>query len=300
VAARRATSKAPAFVPRSIRAGAWRVTALSDGTMRLDGGSMWGVVPRTLWAELTPPDAENRIPLALRPFLAERDGVKAVIEVGIGERWEPKWRSIYAIEREVTLESSLRACGVAPEEVTHVVASHCHFDHIGAQVVRRDGKLVPLFPNARHFAPRIEIEVAKHADHVRRASYRAEDVVPIEEAGLLAAYEGDAELLPGIRAHDASGHSDGVSVITINEGGPGETAIFWADVVPTSHHIQPPYIMAYDIDVPRSFASRSRWLERVAREGWTGLFYHDADHAFGRIRREGKRYTFVPISGEPR
>ncbi len=293
-----------AWKPRTVRAGDWRITALSDGTMRLDGGSMWGVVPRTMWEKLTPPAEDHTIPIALRPFLAERGDVKAVIEVGIGERWEEKWRSIYSIEREVTLESSLRACGVAPEEVTHVVASHCHFDHIGAQVVRRNGKLVPLFPNARHFAPKIEIEVAKHPDHVRRASYRPEDVVPIEEAGLLEAYQCDsgagAELLPGIRAHDASGHSDGVSVITINEGGPGDTAIFWADVVPTSHHIQPPYIMAYDIDVPRSFESRSKWLQRAAREGWIGLFYHDIDHPFGRIRREGKRYAFDPISGEPK
>jgi len=279
----------------SVRAGEWRITALSDGRMRLDGGSMWGVVPATLWRRLTPPAEDNTIEIALRPFLAERGEDKVVIEVGIGDRWEEKWRSIYRIERDVTLTDSLRSAGVEVEEVTHVVASHCHFDHIGAQVVERDGALVPRFPNARHFAPRVEVEVAKHPDHVRRASYRAEDVVPIETAGLLETYEGDCELLPGLRVHDASGHSDGVSVITLNEEGPGETAIFWADVVPTTHHVQPAYIMAYDLDVARSFASRSRWLERAAREGWIGLFYHDAEHAFARVVRDGKRYRCDPI-----
>ena len=294
-----------AWVRRCVSVGDWRITALSDGTMRLDGGSMWGVVPRTIWEHMTPPADDNTILLALRPFLVERGDVKAVIEPGLGDRWEEKWRSIYRIDRSTTLESSLRACGVSPDEVTHMIASHCHFDHVGAMVVERDGRLVPLFPNARHFAPRIEIEVARDPDHVRRASYRPEDVLPIEEAGLFEPYEGDAELVAGIRAHDASGHSDGVSVITIDEddgpdgpGGTGETAIFWADVVPTSHHVQPPYIMAYDIDVVRSFESRSRWLARAAEGGWLGLFYHDADHAFGRIRREGRRYAFEPVAGQ--
>jgi glyoxylase-like metal-dependent hydrolase (beta-lactamase superfamily II) len=144
------------------------------------------------------------------------------------------------------------ACGVLPEDVTRR-RDHCHWDHIGAQVVERGGKLEPLFPNARHFAPRVEIEVAKKPGHARAPSYRAEDVRPIEERGMLTPYEGVFEPLPGLRCHVLGGHSDGVSVITFNEDGPGECAIFWSDVVPTAHHIQPPYIMAYDIDVVRSF-----------------------------------------------
>jgi len=285
------------WVRRSVAIGDWRVTALSDGFMRLDGGSMWGVVPKNLWSRWTPALDDNTILIALRPFLAERGDDRVVIEVGLGDRWEERWREIYHIEREDTLEGSLRACGVTPGEVTHVVASHCHFDHVGAQVVVRDGCLQPAFPNARHFAPRIEVEVARHPDHVRRASYRSDDVVPIEEAGLLETYEGTAELLPGLRVHEAAGHSDGVSVITLNEAGPGDTAIFLADVVPTTHHVQPPYIMAYDIDVARSYESRSRWLARVAEEGWLGLFYHDADHAFARLRRDGHRYAAEPVLG---
>lgn len=281
---------AAAWKPQSVRVGDWTVTALSDGFMRLDGGSMWGVVPAALWRRLTPPAEDNTIRLALRPFLARRGDVVCVIEVGIGDRWEEKWRSIYHIEREPTLVESLAACGVAPGDVTHVVASHCHFDHIGAQVVERDGALVPQFPNAEHWAPRVEVDVALAPDHVRAASYRPEDVAPIRDAGLLKTYAGSQELLAGLRVHDAHGHSDGVSVITINEEEPGDTAIFWADVVPTTHHIQPAYIMAYDIDVVSSFEHRSHWLERAAADGWLGLFYHDEHRAFGRIERDGKRY----------
>ena len=287
--------------PRRVRAGAWTITALSDGFLRLDGGSMWGVVPASMWRAMTPPEEDNTILLALRPFLAQKDGLAVVIEGGVGDRWEEKWRRIYAIERADTLGATVAACGLAPEDVTHVVASHAHFDHIGALVVERGGSLLPLFPRARHLLPRVELEAAKHPDHVRRASYRAEDVVPLEQAGLVEAYEAlpeGVELLPGLRAYDASGHSDGVCVITLNEDGDGDTAIFWADVVPTTHHIQPPYIMAYDLDQTRSYESRSRWLARAADLAWIGMFYHDADEAFGRVRRDGRRFAFEAVAAE--
>jgi len=304
---RAASTASLPWTPRSVRAGGWTITALSDGFLRLDGGSMWGVVPANLWRDMTPPADDNTILLALRPFLAQKDGLAVVIEGGVGGRWEDKWKRVYHIERDErvgTLEGTLRACGVAPDEVTHVVTSHSHFDHIGALVERdADGALTPLCGSARHLMPTVEIEAARHPDHVRRASYRADDVEPLAEAGLLDGYDAPLEgieLLPGLRAYDAGGHSDGVCVITLGEGDDGEApAIFWADVVPTTHHIQPPYIMAYDLDVTRSYESRSRWLARAADEGWTGLFYHDPDQAFGHVTRPDParaRYAFEPIA----
>lgn len=289
-----ASTEPPVWVPRSSRAGEWTLTALSDGYLRLDAGGMWGVVPKVLWESMTPAAPDNTILIALRPFLAVRGDDIVLLEPGVGQRWEEKWRRIYQMIATETLTNTLAACGVSPADVTHVVASHCHWDHIGAQVVRRGDVLEPLFPNARHLAPVLEIEMAKRPGHARAPSYRADDVLPIEQRGMLEAYEGERELLPGMRAHVLGGHSDGVAVITFNEDGPGETAIFWSDVVPTMHHVQPAYIMAYDIDVVRSFEQRSQWLERAAREGWTGLFYHDVDHAFGRIEHDGRRYVARP------
>lgn len=284
------THELPVWRPRSVRAGAWTITALSDGFFRLDGGAMWGVVPATMWREWTPPASDNTILMALRPFLATDGKHVVVIEPGVGQRWEDKWKRIYHLLPTQTLAGSLRACGVAPADVTHVVATHCHWDHIGAQVIERDGRLLPLFPDAKHFAPAIEITMAQKPGHARSGSYRAEDVEPIVRAGLYEGVEGARELLPGLRLHVLGGHSDGVSVVTLNEGGPGETAVFWSDVVPTTHHIQPPYIMAYDLDVARSFDVRSQWLARAAEGNWIGLFYHDAEHAFGRLSRAGKRF----------
>jgi glyoxylase-like metal-dependent hydrolase (beta-lactamase superfamily II) len=283
-----------AWQPRSVRAGAWTITALSDGEFRLDGGAMWGVVPATLWREWTEPASDNTILLALRPFLATDGEHVVVLEPGIGQRWEEKWKRIYRMRATQTLVSSLAACGIEPGDVTHVVATHCHWDHIGAQVVERDGRLAPLFPRARHLAPAIEL--AQRPGHARAGSYRAEDVAPIVAAGLYEGVEGTRELLPGLRLHVLGGHSDGVSVVTFDEGGEGsETAIFWSDVVPTTHHIQPAYIMAYDLDVARSFDVRSQWLARAADGGWNGLFYHDAEHAFARVTRSGRRYECTPL-----
>ena len=302
--------KAPGSAPRSVQVGEWRITALSDGFFRLDGGAMWGVVPAKLWRPLTPPDPDNTIRLALRPFLAERGDAKVLIEPGIGDRWDAKSRAIYKLERETTLERSLAAGGVGPEDVTHVVLSHCHWDHCAAAVVEREGELVPLFPRARHFAPRTEIERAKRPGHARAASYRADDVLPLEQAGLLEPFDDRAELVPGVVAHVLGGHSDGVSVVTIGVdeadrdaggAGPGavplgDGAIFWSDVVPTTHHVQPPYIMAYDLDVARSYEVRSEWIRRAAARGWIGLFFHDESIPFARLARDGKRFAAIPAN----
>jgi glyoxylase-like metal-dependent hydrolase (beta-lactamase superfamily II) len=283
--------------PRAVEVAGWRITELCDGRLRLDGGAMWGVVPKKLWQERTPAALDNTIGLALRPFLCEREGLRVLVEGGIGARGEERWRALYEIEQPPTLRSSLARLGWEPEDITHVVASHAHFDHIGALVEECSGSLVPLCPRAPHFIPSVEVEVAKRPDHVRRASYRAEDVLPLEAAGCLRPLADGATIVPGLRFHEASGHSDGVGVFTFGDERSSDTAIFWSDVVPTTHHAEPAYIMAYDIDVPRSFASRSHWIERAAASGWTGLFYHDDAHAFARLERRGRRHVAVPISG---
>ena len=289
-----------AWRPTRVRAGPWTLTALSDGFFRLDGGAMWGVVPAPLWRPLTPPAEDNSIPLALRPFLAERDGLRVLVEPGIGQRWAGKARRIFHIESKPTVQQCLAELGWSPDEVTHVVATHAHWDHIGAQVVERNGELVPAFPRARHIMPAVEASLARSPGGARAASYRAEDVAVIEEAGLLEPRTESGEILPGLGMHLVGGHSDGVSLLTF---GPSASiddaqAIFWSDVVPTTHHIQPVYVMAFDLDAGRSFEVRSEWLARAADGGWIGLFYHDVEHAFGRIRRDGRRYAFEPLDQE--
>jgi glyoxylase-like metal-dependent hydrolase (beta-lactamase superfamily II) len=288
-----ASRVAPAWKPETKRVGEWEITALSDGHLRLDGGAMWGVVPATLWRQWTPPEADNTILMALRPFLFRRAGHVVLVEPGIGKRWSDKWRRIYGIEHDADVVSSLAAVGLRPEDVTTVVGTHAHFDHVGAMVTEDQGQPRPVFPNARHVLPAIEIEMALADENPRSGSYRAEDVQPLLDAGMLQGVEGIVELAPDLRLHVLGGHSDGVSVVTVHEDGP-DAAVFWSDVVPTMHHIQPPYIMAYDIDVIRSFEVRSAWLNRAAEGNWLGCFFHDLDHAFGRVKKTGRRFEAFP------
>jgi glyoxylase-like metal-dependent hydrolase (beta-lactamase superfamily II) len=281
------------YVPREVRVGRWRVTALLDGWIRLDGGAMWGVVPAPVWQPMTPPDGRNRILLALRPFLL-RDGESTVIlEPGVGDRWSPKELDRYSLLRVDTLETSLAAVGVAPEEVTHLVASHGHWDHIGAAVVEVDGALAPRFPNARMILPEAEAAMVRAADPVRRASYRPDDLLPLDRLGRVDTYCDGDELLPGLRGHVLGGHSPGSSVLTLDGDAGVPAAVFWGDVVPTTHHIQPPYIMAYDINAGLSYEVRAHWLARCADEGLLGLYYHDPDVAFAGLTRDGRRYRVV-------
>ena len=279
-----------AYEPREVTVGRWRVTALADGWLRLDGGAMWGVVPKVMWAPLTPPDERNRILLSLRPFLLRDGEHTVVVELGVGDRWTEKELDRYGIERQDTFEDSLAAVGVTPEEVTHLVASHGHWDHIGAAVVERGGELVPRFPNARLALPRVEADMALDPDPIRRGSYRPADLETLEQLGRVDRLEDGNEVVPGVRVHVLGGHSDGSSVITVDD-----QAVFWGDVCPTTHHAQPPYIMAYDVNAGLSYEVRSRWLARAADEGLLGLFYHDPDVPFARLERDGRRYRAVEV-----
>lgn len=289
----------PAWSPRRIQVGGWTLTALMDAWFRLDGGAMWGVVPKALWERKTPPLADNTILLAARPYLAQRDGLNVVIEGGMGPRWNPKQRAIYHVDLTHTLESTLAAVGVGLEDIHHVVASHGHFDHIGALVVERRGALEPLFPRAVHHLPKKELLASRVAAHPRRASYRADDLEPLEASGRLELTEGETRLFDrsqgaAMTLIEVGGHSEGMTLIRFHADGEGPDAVFWGDLIPTVHHIQPPYIMAYDVDVPRSFARRTEWLARWADEGLIGLSYHDPDVPFSTLARDGARYVAAP------
>lgn len=292
------TSQPPGSTPLEIEAGGWRITTLFDARFRLDGGAMWGVVPKNLWARMTPPAEDNTIQLVARPYLAERDGVKVLVEGGMGDRWNDKMRSIYHLERPVatSLEGTLAALDVSPDEIDHVVVSHCHFDHIGALVRAEGDALKPLCPNARHHFPADELKGGRTPAHPRRASYRADDFEPLVEAGLVDFTAGVTQVLPGLSTHQVDGHSEGMTVIMFGEDdSDSPTAAFWGDLVPTTHHIQPPYIMAYDVDVPRSYEMRTKWLARAADEGLIGMSYHDPERPFTRLERDGRRYVAVDV-----
>ncbi|PCH83150.1 MAG: hypothetical protein COB96_01070 [Planctomycetota bacterium] len=277
---------------QEVQVGRFRIRALCESTFALDGGAMFGVVPRALWQKLTPVNDDHTIPLVCNAFLVEDGENVVLIEPGIGERWSDKYKTMYHIEHpDGGLAAVLKDAGRTPEEVTHVVMSHAHFDHIGA-VCGVDG--MPLFNNARHFLPEIEKNAVLNPDHFRRASYRCEDLKPVVDAGLLETFSGSCEVLPGLNIHELGGHSDGVSVVVIEDA--GTTACFWSDVVPTRNHVALPFIMAYDMDAEESFRVRSEWIERATSGDWIGMMYHDPEHAFLKFSFDGSRYAWSPLT----
>ncbi|MFT4648043.1 MAG: glyoxylase-like metal-dependent hydrolase (beta-lactamase superfamily II) [Planctomycetota bacterium] len=280
---------------QSVQLGEWTVTQVPDGFFRLDGGAMWGVVPKAMWGKLTPPAEDNTIRMALNCFLAERGTVKVLIEGGVGDRWSEKHVAMYHLDRTQSLRVSLAALDVLPEDITHAVASHCHWDHVGAWVEEVDGELKPLMPNAKHYAPEAEIAQCLNPDRIRKASYRSQDLQTLLDEDLLVGFTGETQILEGLTSHVLGGHSTGVSVFRLDGGTPESQAIFWSDIVPTTHHIQPAYIMAYDMNAEESYNVRSEWLERACEGGWVGLFYHDPEVPFARITKPERRYVIEPV-----
>ncbi len=275
-----------------IQVGRFRIRALTTGRFALDGGAMFGIVPRAIWGELTPVHEDHTVPLATTAFLVEDGTHTVLLEPGIGSRWSANERAMFHIEEspELGLAAALANAGCPPESVTHCLMTHTHWDHIGA-AVGEDGR--PVLPRAEHWTPQIEVDALKSGDHLRRASYRLEDLLPLEEADLLHTFTGEAEPVPGIRMVELGGHSDGVSVILVQDA--GETACFWADVVPTRHHVPLPWIMAYDMNAEKSWQVRSEWIPRAAEEGWWCLLYHDPDQPIGKFVRKGKRFAFQSV-----
>ncbi|HZD03650.1 MAG TPA: MBL fold metallo-hydrolase, partial [Longimicrobiales bacterium] len=235
---------------RSTTVGSIRIHALEAGLQRLDGGAMFGVVPRPLWEKRIPPDERNRIPLALRCLLVEAPEALVLVDTGIGNKESGKFRDIYGIDNEgqtgpTRLEDAIRAAGFHPADVDVVLSTHLHFDHAGGNtMVTDDGAVVPAFPGARHVVQKGEFDFA-HRDNERiRASYILRNVDPVAEAGLWDFVAGEAVVTPGVRVLPTPGHTPHHQSVLVESG--GETACFLADVCPTVAHVPLPWIMGYD------------------------------------------------------
>ncbi|MBC8406187.1 MAG: MBL fold metallo-hydrolase [Planctomycetes bacterium] len=281
---------------RQIQIGRFKITALRDRDFALDGGAMFGVVPRVLWQKMTPVNEDHTIPLATTPFLVEVGEHKIVIEPGLGRRWNEKQQLMFRMDASdgKDLLQSLQGVGIAPEEITHCLMTHCHWDHIGA-VCDENGK--PVFGNAQHWAPQVEAQICLKPDHLRKASYRSEDLQPVVTAGLLQTFENEKEILPGMSMHLLGGHSDGASVILIQDEEAKQTACFWGDVVPTRNHVHLPFIMAYDIHAEGSYQARKQWIPRAVEENWTCLLYHDPVSPIGIFQKDSRRFFWQVIEG---
>ena len=267
--------------------------ALEGGVQRLDGGAMFGVVPKPLWERRIVPDERNRIPLALRCLLVEHDDGPVLIDTGLGNKETAKFKDIYGVENEgragrTRLEDALAERGLRPEDVRWVINTHLHFDHAGGNTFRDpDGGVAISFPRARYVVQKGELDFASHTNERTAASYLAPNFATVPFTLL----DGEAEVLPGVRCVPTPGHVPyHQSVFVESEG---ERACFLADVVPTSAHLPLPWIMAYDLEPLVTMESKRRLYARAEVEGWLLLFEHDPAVVAGRLGRDGKGFGLV-------
>jgi glyoxylase-like metal-dependent hydrolase (beta-lactamase superfamily II) len=273
--------------------GKLRIHALEGGTQRLDGGAMFGVVPKPLWERRIAADERNRIPLGMRCLLVETPDELVLIETGLGNKEDEKFRGIYGVDnasgagRPDRVHDSLAAAGFRSEDVGIVVNTHLHFDHAGGNTYRDEAGEVRLsFPNARYFVQRGEWEWAHLKNERTQASYLADNFEPVMTAGRLELVEGDVEIVPGISVYRTPGHCPHHQSVLVSSG--GETACFLADVLPTFAHLPLPWIMGYDVEPLVTLESKRALLRRATEERWLLVSNHDPVTAWGYAVAEGK------------
>lgn len=274
----------------SIELGGVRVTAIDAGSLWLDGGAMFGVVPKPLWSRRTGPDDRNRIPLAMRCLLVETAETRILIDTGVGSKETEKFLDIYRVGNAgvpTRLEDSLRREGVEPPDIDIVLNTHLHFDHAGGNTLRQqDGSIVPAFPNATYYVGAREWEFA-HLDNERvKASYLPDNFDPLADDGRVRFVEGNAEIVPGVQVMPAPGHTPGHQTVLLGSG--PERMLYLADLVPTVAHLPLPWIMGYDVEPLVTLESKRGLLASAVEHEWVVAFEHDPSVAWGRIVESGK------------
>jgi glyoxylase-like metal-dependent hydrolase (beta-lactamase superfamily II) len=270
-----------------VKFGSLELTPLFDGYFRLDGGAMFGVVPKPLWERRAPADERNRIRLGLRPLLV-RGKKTMIIDAGIGAKMDAKSVEIYGIDRSRNLDHTLGEAGLADGDIDIVLASHLHFDHAGGfTVVGESGRIVPRFPRARYVVRTAEWEDATHPHERNRASYLPENFVPLAEAGVLDLVAGDEWIMPGVRVVRTGGHAMHHQIVMIESD--GRTAVFAADLIPTTAHIDEPWIMGYDLYPMDTLAFKRQFVREAIEREYLVFFEHDPEVAAGYIRDENGR-----------
>ena len=271
--------------------------ALEAGIVRLDGGAMFGVVPKPLWEPRISADERNRIALAMRCLLVEHPDGLVLIETGLGNKEAAKFKDIYGVANEgrdgrTQLEDALAALGHAPAEVRWVINTHLHFDHAGGNTFRDAGGTVrSSFPQARYVVQRGELDFARHANERTRASYLPHNFAPVT----FDLVDGEREVVPGIRCLPTPGHTPFHQSVLVASA--GETACFLADLVPTVAHLPLPWIMGFDVEPLVTLESKRRLYARAEAEGWLLVFGHDRRVAAGRLQHDAHGVALVGALG---
>ncbi|MBK9215370.1 MAG: MBL fold metallo-hydrolase [Chloracidobacterium sp.] len=287
--------------------GDYRVEIIPDCEFKLDGGAMFGVVPRVLWERVFPPDDKNRVTLTCNCLFIDTGSQKVLIETGMGDKWTPKERSIYGIDRKKPLgETLFDITGSTADEIDIVINTHLHFDHAGGNTSEppavaggfTQAVLKPVFPNARYLVSRSEFAAAESPHERDRASYLSENWQPLIESRQLDLMPDRYEPVDGLIVETVRGHSETMQTIKLTRG--DETLFGFFDMVPTQHHVPYPWIMSYDLYPTETLEFKKRILPQAVEENWICHFYHDVEMPLGRLVEVDGRIVAVREQAETR
>lgn len=253
-----------------------RLSAVQAGMFKLDGGAMFGVVPKVLWQKLNPPDEDNLCTWALRCLLVETGERKILVDTGIGTKQDAKFLSHFKPHGKHDLLSSLSAHGLSVEDITDVFITHFHFDHCGGALLRDDeGEIVPTFPKARYWTCRSHLDWALNPNPRERASFLKENIAPLQNHGVLhfIEEEQDIEWIDGVRVRFVYGHTHAMMIPFFDTG--NQTVVFCADLLPSSFHVRMPYVMSYDIHPLQTLSEKAQFYEDVLRDDLLLFLEHD-------------------------
>ena len=273
--------------------GKWKVSFLETGDFRLDGGAMMGSVPKVLWERTNPTDQYNRIQMVLRCLLLD-DGVNRVlVDTGLGSKVNQKFKSFFNIvQSENPLKRALKKIDLLPEDITHVIFSHLHFDHAGgATELNNEGQVVPAFPCAEYFITESQWEQANNPNVRDKASFLQEDFLPLQEAGLLQLIPENSTIVNGISTYCVHGHTCGQQLVKLKDG--EDCLIYCGDLIPLKSHLQIPWIMGYDLNALLTLEEKTKFLAQASDENWWLVFDHDPESSAVKNKRGKKYYDVV-------
>ena len=272
-----------------MKIGQYQLYSIETSEFALDGGAMFGIIPKPLWEKKAPADQYNRISMVTRSLLLVSDDHKIIVDTGNGTKWQEKFKDIYRIElNNMNLERSLANYGFTPEDITDVYCTHLHFDHVGGNTKSVDGKLEPVFPNSKYWIQNENWELANSPSEKDQGSFMADDWTVLLENGMIHFVDGREPFLPGITQELTYGHTTGLMHPIVEDS--ARKLIYMADLIPMAAHIPLPWVMAYDIHPVQTVQEKSEILPRIVNEEWIIFFEHDPVHQAATVQFDGKHY----------
>jgi glyoxylase-like metal-dependent hydrolase (beta-lactamase superfamily II) len=277
--------------------GNFEIFSIVENNFQVDGGAMYGVIPKVIWQRFNPPDADNMLRLDINLLLVKAGGKNILIDAGIGDTLSEKQKKIFGIQRESALEKELSAQGLSPSDIDMVILTHLHADHAGGVItLDKNQTKVPRFPHARHVVQTIEWEDAMHPDERTSATYFTLNLKILEEKNLLQLVEGNVEIAKGIKVINTGGHTPGHQAVLIGDG--EFKIIFAGDVIPTTYHLKIPYVASVDLCPRETMEQKRKFLQMCINDGWALAFDHDLKMKIGKLEKVGEEITLEAISSQ--